>query len=413
VYETAEQRGLALEIARKSMVLLKNDGLLPLKKTIGTLAVIGPNADEGRNQLGDYSYAAVVDRMQISPPENSSFSVFDPVELGEKSLKVITVLDGIRAVVSPTTKILYVKGCDILGDSREGFNDAIKAAEQADVVVLVLGDRSGLDPSCTTGETRDSVDLRLSGLQEELARTIINTGKPIIAVLVNGRPFAIPWLDENVNSMLEAWLPGEEGGAAIADILFGDVNPGGKLPITFPRHVGQLPIFYNSKPSGMHSHWYGDYVTEKVTPLYPFGHGLSFTIFEYADLSINRAQVTEGEIIEISFKLMNSGSVAGDEVAQLYIHDEFATSPRPVKELKGYVRQSLQPGEACKVTFHLSVDQLAFYDEDLNLVVEPGKIEVMVGSSSEDIRLQGDFEIIGAKIIPVKQRVFDCRVDVK
>jgi beta-glucosidase len=253
----------------------------------------------------------------------------------------------------------------------------------------------------------------LSGLQEELARTIINTGKPIIAVLVNGRPFAIPWLDENVNSMLEAWLPGEEGGAAIADILFGDVNPGGKLPITFPRHVGQLPIFYNSKPSGMHSHWYGDYVTEKVTPLYPFGHGLSFTIFEYADLSINRAQVTEGEIIEISFKLMNSGSVAGDEVAQLYIHDEFATSPRPVKELKGYVRQSLQPGEACKVTFHLSVDQLAFYDEDLNLVVEPGKIEVMVGSSSEDIRLQGDFEIIGAKIIPVKQRVFDCRVDVK
>jgi len=413
VFETAEQRGLALEIARKSMVLLKNDGLLPLKKTIGTLAVIGPNADEGRNQLGDYSYAAVVDRMQISPPENSSFSVFDPVELGEKSLKVITVLDGIRAVVSPTTKILYVKGCDILGDSREGFNDAIKAAEQADVVVLVLGDRSGLDPSCTTGETRDSVDLRLSGLQEELARTIINTGKPIIAVLVNGRPFAIPWLDENVNSMLEAWLPGEEGGAAIADILFGDVNPGGKLPITFPRHVGQLPIFYNSKPSGMHSHWYGDYVTEKVTPLYPFGHGLSFTIFEYADLSINRAQVTEGEIIEISFKLMNSGSVAGDEVAQLYIHDEFATSPRPVKELKGYVRQSLQPGEACKVTFHLSVDQLAFYDEDLNLVVEPGKIEVMVGSSSEDIRLQGDFEIIGAKIIPVKQRVFDCRVDVK
>ena len=412
VFETAEQRILALELARKSIVLLKNDGLLPLKKTIGSLAVIGPNADEGRNQFGDYTYAAVLDRMQILPAENSSFSEYDPTKIAGQSVKVVTVLDGIRSVVSPATKILYARGCGNLDDSREGFNDAIKAAEHADAVVLVLGDRSGLDPSCSTGETRDSVDLHLPGLQEELARAIISTGKPIVIVLINGRPLAIPWLDEQVNSIVEAWLPGEEGGAAIADILFGNVNPGGKLPVTFPRHVGQLPSYYNYKPSGMNSHWYGDYVTEKVTPLYPFGHGLSYTKFEYSHLSINREQATRGENVDVSFTLTNCGSVAGDEVAQFYIRDEIATMPRPVKELKGYVRLFLQPGELRKVTFTLPVDQLAFYDVDLNLILEPGKIEVMLGSSSNDIRLRGTFNLIGTKIMPVKQRVFVCPVKV-
>jgi beta-glucosidase len=411
VFETPRQRTEALELARKSMVLLKNDGLLPLKKSIGSIAVIGPNANEGRNQLGDYSYAAVVDRMQKSPPENSSFAEFDPIAIINQSVKVITALDGIRAAVSPMTKIHYAKGCDNLGSNRDGFNDAIRAAEQADAVILVLGDRSGLDPSCTTGETRDSVDLRLPGQQEELAQAIISTGKPIAVVLVNGRPLAIPWLDERVNSILEAWLPGEEGGTAIAEILFGDINPGGKLPITFPRHVGQVPIFYNNKPSGLHSHWYGDYVTEKVSPLYPFGHGLSYTKFDYSDLSINPGRATRGEIVDISFKLTNCGSVSGEEVVQLYIYDEFATTPRPIKELKGYLRLPLQPGETCGVIFHLSVDQLAFYNDDLSLIVEPGAIKIMLGSSSEDIRLRGEFEITGPKEMKVNQRVFECQVE--
>jgi beta-glucosidase len=256
------------------------------------------------------------------------------------------------------------------------------------------------------------VDLRLPGVQEELAKVILATGKPVVAVLVNGRPFAIPWLDENANAILEAWLPGEEGGRAISDVLFGDFNPGGKLPITFPRHVGQVPIFYNYKPSGMRSNWYVDYVSEKVTPLYPFGHGLSFTTFEYSDLSLNRKQATEGESVGISLKVLNSGSVVGDEVIQLYVRDEFASTPRPVKELKGYVRLTLQPGEARTVIFHLPVNQLAFYDEDLQLVLEPGKIDIMLGSSSEDIRLHGEFEITGAKKIAVKERVMVCPVRV-
>jgi beta-glucosidase len=215
------------------------------------------------------------------------------------------------------------------------------------------------------------------------------------------------------NAILEAWLPGEEGGVAIADILFGDANPGGKLPITFPRSVGQVPIYYNAKPSGTKSHWYEDYVSEKVAPFYPFGHGLSYTSFEYRDLSIKRKPVKAGESVDISLEVRNTGKVQGEEVVQLYVHDEFASTPRPVKELKGYQRLMLKPGETKRVTFHLPVNQLAFHDLDLNLIVEAGKIQVMVGSSSDDIRLCGEFEIIGERSIAVKERIFVCPVSVE
>jgi beta-glucosidase len=412
VFETADNRKLAREIAQRSMVLLKNDGLLPLKKSIGTLAVIGSNAQDGRNQLSDYSYAAVAELMGFAPFENSSFANFDPAALTPHQVRVITVLEGIKSAVSPATQILHAKGCDNLAGDTSGFAEAVEAAQQADAVILVLGDRSGLTPLCTTGETRDSADLKLPGVQEELARAIIAVGKPVVVVLVNGRPFAMPWLAENANAILEAWLPGEQGGA-VADILFGDFNPGGKLPITFPRSVGQVPIFYNHKPSGMKSNWYVDYVNEKVTPLYPFGHGLSYTTFEYGNLSIGRKQAGSGESVEISLQVSNAGSVAGEEVVQLYICDAFASLPRPVKELKGYARLPLNPGEIKTVTFHLPVDQLAFYDIDRNLILEPGTIYIMLGSSSDDIRLRGEFEIVGANKIPVKDRVFVCPVDVR
>ncbi len=351
--------------------------------------------------------------MQNARPEGSSFDEIDAAALANQAVKIVTALDGIHEAVSSKTKILYARGCDNLEADRQGFDEAVQAAGQADVVILALGDRSGLIPLCTTGETRDSADLRLPGVQEELAKAIIATGKPVVVVLINGRPFAIPWLDQHANAILEAWLPGEEGGRAIADILFGKANPGGKLPVTFPRHVGQVPVFYNHKPSGMNSNWYGDYVSEKVTPLYPFGHGLSFTRFEYSDLFMQREQATGGESVDVSLKVTNTGPVAGDEVVQLYVRDEFATSPRPVKELKGYARLTLQPGEARKVTFHLPVNQLAFYDDDLNLVLEPGRIQVMLGSSSEDIRLRGEFEITGAQKMPVKERVFVCPVEIQ
>ncbi len=412
VFETSDQRELARDIARKSMVLLKNNGLLPLPKTIKTLAVIGPNADDGRNQLGDYSYLAMRQSMQLKAPENSAFLDMETDKLAKYDVKVTTVLEGIQSAVSTETKVLYAKGCDTLSNDTSGFDEAVSLAKRADAIVLVLGDHSGLMPDCTTGETRDSADLKLPGVQEDLTKAILATGKPVAAVLINGRPSAFPWLAEHANAILEAWLPGEEGGSAIADILFGDVNPGGKLPITFPRSVGQVPIFYNAKPSGMKSYWYVDYVSEKVTPLYPFGHGLSYTSFEYSDLSVKRKQATTGESVDISLKVGNIGKVAGDEVIQLYICDEFASTPRPVKELKGYQRITLNPNEIRTVTFHLPVDQLAFYDKDLNLIVEAGKIDVMLGSSSEDIRLRGEFEIVGEKRMAVKERLFVCSVSI-
>jgi len=351
--------------------------------------------------------------MKFQAPEGSNFVNVDAEKIAQHDVEVVTVLEGIKEIVSSGTKILYAKGCENLGGDTSGFEEAINTAKQADAVILVLGDSSGLVPSCTTGETRDSADLKLPGVQEELVKAIIATGKPVVVVLVNGRPYAIPWLSENANAILEAWLPGEEGGPAVADILFGEENPGGKLPISFPRSVGQVPIFYNSKPSGMRSNWYVDYVSEKVTPLYSFGHGLSYTKFEYSEMSLDQNQVKAGEVVNISLKVRNVGEVAGDEVIQLYIRDEYASMPRPVKELKGYQRINLMPNEEQMLTFHLPVDQLAFYDADLKLCVEGGRIIVMVGSSSEDIRLHGEFEIAGGKKTFVKDRVFVCPVSIR
>ena len=413
VFETSDQRLLARKIARQSMVLLKNDGLLPLQKTIKTVAVVGPNADDGRTQLADYSYAAMRQLMQLKAPKNSAFLEPDDGTVVQHEIRITTVLDGIQSVVSSDSKVLYARGCESLVSDTSGFEEAIRLAEEADAVVLVLGDRSGLTPDCTTGETRDSADLKLPGVQEELARAILATGKPVVVVLITGRPYALSALADRTNAILEAWLPGEEGGAAVAELLFGDANPGGKLPITFPRSAGQLPVYYNTKPAGSKSHWYGDYVSEKVTPLYSFGHGLSYTSFEYSDLCIAKDQATIDESIEIALKVQNVGQVAGDEVVQLYIRDEYASIPRPIKELKGYKRISLQPGETRVVTFHLPANQLAFYNKDLELVLEPGGIEVMLGSSSGDIRLHGSFKIVGGKKMLVDQRVFFCPVTVE
>ena len=245
----------------------------------------------------------------------------------------------------PAAKVLYSRGCDNLDPDTSGFDEAVRIAQAADVVVLVLGDRSGLKADCTTGETRDSVDLRLPGVQTELAQTVFATGKPVVLVLINGRPLAIQDLAEKASAILEAWLPGEEGGAAVADVLFGEVNPGGRLAITFPRHVGQVPLFYNQKPSGGKSNWFWDYVSISCSPLFPFGHGLSYTTFEYGDFTISKKQVEAGETVDVSLSIRNTGKVAGDEVVQLYTCDEFGCVPRPVKELKGFARLTLQPAE--------------------------------------------------------------------
>lgn len=411
VFDTPSQHHLARHIARQSMVLLSNHGILPLQKTIGTLAVIGPNADEWRCLLGDYSYAAQLELMLSRAAPGSAMAKIDPSALASQAVKIATILEAVHAAV-PASQVLFARGCDHQGSDRSGFDEAVRLAGQAESVVLILGDRSGLMPDCTTGETRDSVDLCLPGIQGELAQAILATGKPVVVVLVNGRPLAIPELAEQASAILEAWLPGEEGAVAVAEVLFGDVNPGGKLPITFPRHVGQVPIFYSQQPSGGKSNWYFNYVNMEASPLYPFGHGLSYTIFEYTDFALSTQQTQAGGIVDVSLSLKNTGSRAGDEVVQLYICDEIGSLPRPVKELKGFVRLTLQPDEVRRVTFHLPVDQLAFYDENLNLIVEKGTIKLMVGSSSTDIRCEGQFEIMGAEKSRVEKRVFLCPVEV-
>jgi beta-glucosidase len=412
IYETPGQRDLASQIAHKSMVLLTNNGVLPLSKSIRTLAVIGPNADDCRCLAGDYTYPAMKELQIFQKPENSSFIDVDPTMPCDGLVKFPTVLDSIRTKL-PAANVLYARGCDVTSRDTAGFDQALDITRQADAAVLVLGDKSGLIENCTCGETRDSSDLKLSGVQADLAKAVIALGKPVVVVLISGRPLAIPEITESASAVLEAWIPGEEGGSAVADTLFGDYNPGGKLAITIPHSVGQVPIFYNHKPSGSSSLWYTNYVNETVKPLFPFGHGLSYTQFEYADLKISKSTASANEVVDISCSVTNVGQAAGDEVVQLYIQDEYASLPRPVKELKGFKRITLQPGQKETLVFHLPVNILAFYDADLKLAVEAGTISIMLGSSSADIRLNGQFEIVGAEKQWVKDRVYICPVDVK
>lgn len=412
VFETAENRDLAYDIACQSIVLLKNDGLLPLKGSKSKLAVIGPNADSSRIMVGDYSYIASAELQALLPAADSAFAAMDKNELENPTVVIPTLLEAIKKRVPSSTVVTCSSGCEINSPDESGFAAAVQTARDADAVILVLGGKSGLVPDCTTGEFRDASDLGLPGVQEKLAQAVLETGKPCALVLINGRPAAIPDLVEKTSAILQAWVPGEEGAGAITSVLFGDINPGGKLPISIPHSAGQLPVFYNHKPSGMRSQIFGDYYNEQVTPLFPFGHGISYSSFKYNNLILGKKSAKPGEIVDVSMSIQNTSQVAGDEVVQLYIRDEIASLPRPVKELKGFVRLTLLPGETKKITFHLSVNQMAYYDDALKLMVEPGIINVMVGSSSEDIRLAGEFEIHGITSVEIAQRIFVCPVDV-
>ena len=408
VFYRPEQAALARRVAQNSIVLLKNEGsLLPLRPDLESIAVIGPNADSLRDMLGDYSYGtftALLDGGDV-PPEKSHFPERFPRTM-------ISILEAIRQAVGPGTTVRYARGCEITGAEREGFAEAVSAAKASQAAVLVMGGKSGHLADCTCGELRDRADLGLLGVQEELVQAVLDTGTPVVLVLVDGRPAAIPRLAERVPAILEAWLPGQEGGPAVADVLFGRVNPGGRLPVSFPRSAGQLPVFYGRKPSGGRSFNFENYVDLSAKPLFPFGHGLSYTRFEHSGLLFSPSQVSPQGEVTIQVSVRNVGERAGEEVVQLYLRDALASVTRPVKELKGYRRVSLQPGESCAVAFTVAAAQMAFYDREMQYVVEPGKIEVMVGSSSEDIRLSGEFEIVG-EVTEIEQKVFFSQVEVK
>jgi len=402
-----EDRKLAYEIAAKSIVLLKNDGILPLisdNNSIKKVAVIGPNANSARNLTGDYTYLTHLETL-----EQDAFgtSAMKGIEFSESELPITTIYEALKEKLIPLgIEVSYSKGCEINNKDKSYFTEAINLAKSSDVAIVVLGDKSGLTKDCTTGESRDSSTLKLPGVQLDLLQEIKKTNTPIILVLVTGRPYSLEWADENVSAILEAWLPGEEGGNAIADIIIGNRIPGGKLPISFPYHAGQIPVFYNHKPSGGRSHWWGDYVDYPTKPLYPFGYGLSYTTFEYSNLEIT---VEETNIL-ISCEVKNIGQFEGDEVVQLYLNDEVASVTRPVKELKGFKRINLKPNESKKITFELPVEILAFYNEKMEYIVERGSFKVLIGSSSEDIRLKGNFFIKSNISVDEKNKKFFSKV---
>ncbi len=367
---TPVHMAVALDVARASVTLLKNDHqLLPLDKNI-RVAVIGPNADNVYNQLGDYT----------APQEEGN---------------VKTVLAGIRSKL-PAENIEYVKGCAVRDNTLSDIPAAVAAALQADVVIVAVGGSSARDfktsykdtgaavtdsktvSDMDCGEGFDRSTLDLLGDQQALLEALEKTGKPLVVVYIEGRPLLKNWAYEHAGALLTAYYPGQEGGIAIADVLFGDYNPAGRLPVSVPRSVGQLPVYYNKKAPLPH-----DYVESTAQPLFPFGYGLTYTHFSYSGLQVKETGDRE---YDVTVKVANDGDYDGDEVVQLYLHDEVASTSQPMKQLKHFERVSIPKGETRSVTFHLNSDDFSIVDRNMNRVVEPGKFHIMVGASSEDIR---------------------------
>jgi beta-glucosidase len=370
VVHSRENQELALRAGHEGIVLLKNDkNLLPLKKDLRSVAVIGPNADDIENQLGDYS--------PLKTPQH-----------------VTTVLDGIKAAVSPQTKVTHVRGCEITGTDKTGFADAVGAAKGSDVAIVVVGEITNVDHG-TDGEGNDVASLDLSGVQEDLIRSVFETGTPTVVVLINGRPLSTRWTSEHVPALVEAWEPGERGGEAVADVLFGNYNPSGRLAISVPRHSGALPAYYNYKPSK--AYWTTSrkesYVDIPAAPLYPFGYGLSYTNFEYSNLRVEPTVIRAGGKAHVTLDVRNTGDRAGVETVQLYVHEEYAPVSTPVRQLRGLERVALHPGEKKTLTFTLTPEDLQLLDLDMHWRVVPGDFEIMLGKSATDIPLRGFLKV--------------------
>ena len=360
-----EHRQLARRVAEESIVLLKNEGqVLPLAARVKTLAVIGPLADDKVAALGSWPGRG--------EPQDA-----------------VTPLEGIKQRAG-SVSVMYAKGCGITDTSTAGFAEAVAAAKQADLAVLVLGEAGDM-----SGEAASRADIDLPGVQPRLLEAIQATGAPVVLVVMSGRPLTIPWAAEHVPAIVESWFLGVEDGPALAAVLFGDVSPSGKLPVTFPRALGQIPLYYNHKNTGRPTgpdKYTSKYIDLPVTPLFPFGHGLSYTTFSYSDLKFSAPRIAPTGTLRVSVTVTNTGSREGAEVVQLYVHDEVASVTRPVRALAGFRRVSLKPGEARTVELPLTTRELGLYNKDMKFVVEPGKFRVFVGGSSVG-GLEGEFEV--------------------
>jgi len=360
---TEEHVELALEVAQKSITLLKNNGILPLSKnTPKKILVTGPNANNS-TILGDWHMP--------QPEEN-----------------ITTIYEGIKDLAQPLgfDVSYFDSGQNLRKIKNKDIEEAANRSKEADLVVLVVGENSLRYKwnQKTAGENMARADLRLPGKQLDLVKAIYQSGTPVVVVLVNGRPISEPWLQDNIPAIVEAWEPGSLGGQAVAEVLFGDVNPSGKLPLTVARSVGQLQMIYNHKPS----HFFHKYAFEKNKPLYPFGFGLSYTQFDISEPKLSAPVINDSETIILSTIVTNIGSHQGEEIVQLYVRDRVSSVTRPVKELKGYQRVSLAPGASKKIEFVITPEMLAFYDIDMNYVVESGMFDLMIGNSSADIDLK-------------------------
>ncbi len=358
----------ALEAAQKSIVLLKNrDGILPLETEGQCIAVAGPLADNRMDLLGCWS--------------------------GRGSEKdVVSLLEGIKNKLPASSRVEYAKGCDITGTSADGIQEAVDKASKADVIIAVLGESADM-----SGEASSRSDLGLPGVQQKLLEALSATGKPLVLILVNGRPLALSWAAEHVPAIVESWQLGTRHGAAVADVLFGDVNPSGKLTASFPRTTGQVPVYYNHKNTGRPPlegvKFTSKYMDCPSSPLFPFGYGLSYTRFRYDSLKIEPAQAGPGGTVKAYAVVTNSGTGAGDEIVQLYIRDRVASVTRPVKELRGFARITLRPGESKTVTFTLGPDELGMWNRRMQWVVEPGDFQVWIGPNSAE-GLEGSFQTV-------------------
>ena len=382
-FGTPAGRDLARRAAVESLVLLDNDGTVPLAAgRLGRIAVIGPAADDPRLLEGDYHYPAHLEIIYGTAEQGAGAELlpqaggaFAP---GPFLPDIVTPLGGLRAaLLGAGVELVHERGCDITGSDRSGIPAAVQAASGADVVVLCVGGRSGLTLDATVGEARDAVDLDLTGVQLELLDRVAATGTPVVTVVVSGRVHTLDVVEERSAATLLAWLPGIEGGTALADVLLGAVAPSGRLPVSLPRSVGQVPVHYNHRAGGGRSQFWGDYTDSPSGPLHPFGFGLSTTTFTYSPVLVEEGSTTEPTRVTVT--VTNAGGRSGAEVVQCYVHDETASVARPERQLAGFTRIDLDPGEARRVTFVIHPSRLAFFDENFHFVCEPGAFRVEVG----------------------------------
>jgi beta-glucosidase len=364
----------AREMAEKSIVLLKNENhLLPLSKNLKTIAFIGP----------------------LVKPLEQNKGFWDVQVPGVDSTFIVSQWEGLKKKVGSGTTLLYAPGCSIEGDNREGYAEAVKIARQADVVILSIGERRDM-----TGEAKSRSDINIPGVQEELLKALLATGKPVVVLINAGRPLVFNYTADNANAILYTWWLGSEAGDAIADVLFDDYNPSAKLTITFPRSVGQIPIYYSHFNTGRPAtsdtdrFYRSAYTDLSIYPEYEFGYGLSYTTFKYSDLKLSKREMKSNDQIEASVTITNTGEYDGEEIVQLYLRDRVGSICRPVEELKDFKKIALKKGESKTISFIINKEKLSFYNQKLQWVAEPGEFDLMIGASSRDIRLRDSFELI-------------------